>query len=51
MISDLVRSRKSPLSAIPAGAGIQKHQGVLDPGFRRGDGLRGFLWVHHDCGN
>jgi hypothetical protein len=27
---------------IPAKAGIQVFQGILDPGFRRGDGVRQF---------
>jgi hypothetical protein len=30
-------------SVIPAKAGIQLFQGVLDPGVRRGDGLKDFL--------
>jgi hypothetical protein len=28
---------------IPAKAGIQEKQALLDPGFRRGDGFAGFL--------
>jgi hypothetical protein len=28
---------------IPAKAGIQEQQALLDPGFRRGDGLDDFL--------
>ena len=28
----------TPLAVIPAKAGIQVFRGVLDPGFRRGDG-------------
>jgi len=31
---------------IPAKAGIQLFQDVLDPGFRRGDGWRYFLRDH-----
>ena len=31
---------------IPAKAGIQLFQDVLDPGFRRGDALRDFLRNH-----
>jgi hypothetical protein len=30
-------------SVIPAKAGIQEKQAVLDPGFRRGDGFEDFL--------
>jgi len=30
-------------TVIPAKAGIQEKQAVLDPGFRRGDGTDGFL--------
>jgi hypothetical protein len=40
-----VKSRKSAFSVIPAEAGIQEYQGLLDPGFRRGDGLGDFLRV------
>jgi len=36
---ELARSPKTPFSVIPADAGIQEYQEVLDPGFRRGDGL------------
>jgi hypothetical protein len=32
-----------PFSVIPAKAGIQEQQALLDPGFRRGDGFAGFL--------
>jgi hypothetical protein len=38
-----VRSRKRPFSVIPAKAGIQEQQALLDPGFRRGDGFDCFL--------
>jgi len=31
-------------SVIPAEAGIQEKQGILDPGFRRGDDLEGFFY-------
>jgi hypothetical protein len=49
-VDELVKSRKKLFSVIPAdpgsesetGAGIQKNQGVLDPGLRRGDGLEAF---------
>ncbi len=42
----LVRSPKRPFSVIPAEAGIQEYQGLLDPGFRRGDNLEDFLRSH-----
>jgi len=42
----LVKNQKFTFSVIPAKAGIQEQQGILDPGFRRGDGLDGFLRVH-----
>jgi hypothetical protein len=46
-----VKSLKTSVYVIPAdpgsesgtGAGIQEYQGVLDPGFRRGDGLEHLL--------
>ncbi len=41
-----VKSRISVFFVIPAEAGIQEYQGLLDPGFRRGDGLGDFLRVH-----
>jgi hypothetical protein len=31
---------------IPAKAGIQQYKPLLDPGFRRGDGLKDFLRHH-----
>jgi hypothetical protein len=36
-------------SVIPAKAGIQLFQVVLDPGFRRGDDPRDFLRDHQNC--
>jgi hypothetical protein len=33
-------------SVIPAKAGIQEQQGLLDPGVRRGDGFDDFLRGH-----
>jgi len=36
------KKTKMLFSVIPAEAGIQEHQGVLNPGFRRGDGLEDF---------
>jgi hypothetical protein len=38
-----VKSRKMVSPVIPAKAGIQEKQAVLDPGFRRGDGFEDFL--------
>jgi hypothetical protein len=40
---------KSPITSflvIPAKAGIQEKQALLDPGFRRGDGFDDFLRAH-----
>jgi hypothetical protein len=45
-IDAFVKSPKRPVSVIPAEAGIQEYQGLLDPGFRRGDGLEDFLRTH-----
>jgi len=45
-MDDLVKSRNSIEFVIPAKAGIQLFQDVLDPGFRRGDALRDFLRAH-----
>jgi hypothetical protein len=36
------------LFVIPAKAGIQFFQGVLDPGFRRGDDPKDFLRDHQN---
>jgi hypothetical protein len=44
----LVRSAKAPSSVIPAKAGIQEKQTILDPGFRRGDGFDDFLRSHQE---
>jgi len=38
--------KKTPFPVIPAEAGIQEYQGVLDPGFRRGDDFGDFLRTH-----
>ena len=38
-----VKSRKTPFSVIPAKAGIQEKQELLDPGFRRDDDFGDFL--------
>ena len=46
-LDGLVRSQKTSSSVIPAEAGIQEYQEVLDPGFRRGDSFEDFLRVYH----
>jgi hypothetical protein len=43
---ELVKSRNSKEFVIPAEAGIQLFQEVLDPGFRRGDASGDFLRDH-----
>jgi hypothetical protein len=43
---DLVKRGDFIKFVIPAEAGIQLFQGVLDPGFRRGDASRDFLRNH-----
>jgi hypothetical protein len=45
-LDGLVKNLKMPFSVIPAKAGIQLFQDVLDPGFRRGDASRDFLRDH-----
>jgi hypothetical protein len=42
-IDELVKNRNSAKFVIPAKAGIQLFQDVLDPGVRRGDGFGDFL--------
>jgi hypothetical protein len=42
VIDALVKSRKTPFFVIPAKAGIQLNQSILDPGFRRGDSFGDF---------
>jgi hypothetical protein len=37
-----VKSQKMTVPVIPAKAGIQQKQALLDPGFRRGDDFDGF---------
>jgi hypothetical protein len=41
-VDELVRSQKMTSPVIPAKAGIQEKQSLLDPGFRRGDGFDDF---------
>jgi hypothetical protein len=41
-----LKSRNSIKFVIPAQAGIQLFEDVLDPGFRRGDNLSDFLRDH-----
>jgi hypothetical protein len=48
-IDEPVKSRLIPLSVIPAEAGIQSFQAVLDPGVRRGDDMKDFLRLHQNC--
>jgi hypothetical protein len=43
MIDELIKSQEMSLPVIPAKAGIQGKQELLDPGFRRGDGFYDFL--------
>jgi len=48
-VDAFIKSPKTFLPVIPAKAGIQCSQLVansLDPGFRRGDELQGFLRLH-----
>jgi hypothetical protein len=45
---EFVKILKSSKSVIPAKAGTQSFRNVLDPGFRRGDGVFDFLRVHQD---
>jgi hypothetical protein len=45
-LDELVKSRNFIEFVIPAKAGIQLFQDVLDPGFRRGDAPRDFLRDH-----
>jgi hypothetical protein len=47
-IDEFVKNPKMLSPVIPAKAGIQEKQGLLDPGFRRGDGVDGFLRSHQD---
>jgi hypothetical protein len=43
ILDGLVKSPKLPIFVIPAKAGIQEYQLLLEPGLRRGDGLGDFL--------
>jgi hypothetical protein len=45
---ELVKNRNSAKFVIPAKAGIQLFQDVLDPGVRRGDGFGDFLRSRHN---
>jgi hypothetical protein len=47
MVDGLAKTLIFLFSVIPAEAGIQLSQGVLDPGVRRGDGLKDFLRARH----
>jgi hypothetical protein len=44
ILDELAKSQEMVFPVIPAKAGIQGKQTLLDPGFRRGDGLDDFLW-------
>jgi hypothetical protein len=46
LVDEFVKSRNFMEYVIPAKAGIQLFEGVLDPGFRRGDGPKDFLRDH-----
>ena len=46
-LDEVVKSRNPINFVIPAKAGIQLFQGVLDPGLRRGDDPIDFLRDHH----
>jgi hypothetical protein len=48
-IDELVKSRFIPFPVIPAEAGIQSFQAVLDPGVRRGDGFGYLLRARQNC--
>jgi hypothetical protein len=45
-VDELAKSQKMISTVIPAKAGIQEKQILLDPGFRRGDGFDDFLRTH-----
>jgi hypothetical protein len=45
----LLRNPRRAFSVIPAEAGIQESQGLLDPGFRRGDDLKDLLRSYKEC--
>jgi len=45
-VDKLVKSRKAPVVVIPANAGIQGNQALLDSSVRRSDGLGDFLRDH-----
>jgi hypothetical protein len=47
ILDELVRSQKSHFSVIPAKAGIQSFQGLLDSRLRGSDDLGDFLRIHH----
>jgi hypothetical protein len=42
-MDSFVKTPKTPFSVIPAKAGLQEKQELLDPGFRRGDDFGDFL--------
>ena len=42
MLRNYLKMAQTSLIVIPAKAGIQAFRGVMDPGFRRGDGVGEF---------
>jgi len=48
-IDKLVKSQKVSVFVIPAKAGIQENQSLLDSRLRGSDGLGDFLRDHQDC--
>jgi hypothetical protein len=42
-VDAVVKGLRKSFCVIPAKAGIQGKQALLDPGFRRGDGYRNYL--------
>jgi len=48
ILDGLVKSKNYIEFVIPAKAGIQLFQDILDPGFRRGDDPRDFLRDHQN---
>ena len=48
-IDEFVKSQKTPFSVIPAKAGIQSFQALLDSRLRGSDGFRDLLRNHQRC--
>jgi hypothetical protein len=47
-LDEFVKSQKAPVIVIPANAGIQGNQSLLDSRVRGSDGLRDFLRDHQN---